>query len=84
MPLDDYDFSKRGKRWVSYFDRLGFGSFTVEHDLEEIFSEISFCLTEARRQESSSLNTLRTLTEWLVYDLYGMTEDEIKIVEGTI
>ena len=56
MPVDDYDFSKGGKRWVAYFDRLGFVSFTAEHDLEEIFSEISFCLSEASRQGQDYAN----------------------------
>jgi len=56
MALDDYDFSKGGKRWVSYFDRLGFGQFTAEHGLVEIFSETSFCLSEARRHGQDFAN----------------------------
>jgi hypothetical protein len=56
MSLDDYDFSKGGKRWVSYFDRLGFGSFTAGHDLVETFSEISFYLSEAIRHGQDHAN----------------------------
>jgi hypothetical protein len=56
MPLVDYDFCKGGRRRVSYFDRLGFGKFTAEHDLVEIFSEISFCLSEARRHGQDFAN----------------------------
>jgi hypothetical protein len=37
----DFDFSKAGKRWVAYFDRLGFGEFTKENDLVDVFFEIS-------------------------------------------
>ena len=56
MPLDDYDFSNGGRRWVSYFDRLGFGRFIAEHHLLEIFCESSFCLREARRHGKDHAN----------------------------
>ncbi len=43
----DYDFSKAGKRWVAYFDRLGFGNYSKENGLIEIFSETQHWLTRA-------------------------------------
>lgn len=39
MDSSDFDFSKSGERWVSYFDRLGFGNYSSEHDLITVFSE---------------------------------------------
>jgi hypothetical protein len=46
----DYDFSKSGKRWVSYFDRLGFGNYSTEHDLINIFCETCSWLAIAMQE----------------------------------
>jgi len=46
----NYDFSKSGKRWVSYFDRLGFGNYSREHDLISVFCETDNWLAIAKRE----------------------------------
>ena len=46
----DYDFSKSGKRWVSYFDRLGFGNYSSEHDLINVFCETCSWLAIAKQE----------------------------------
>jgi len=46
----NYDFSKSGKRWVSYFDRLGFGIYSREHDLINVFYQTENWLAIAKRE----------------------------------
>jgi len=46
----NYDFSKSGKRWVSYFDRLGFENYSREHDLISVFCETENWLAIAKRE----------------------------------
>jgi len=46
----NYDFSKSGKRWVSYFDRLGFGNYSSEHDLINVFNETCSWLAIAKQE----------------------------------
>src|SRR5208282_580877 len=48
MNLPDYEPSKDKKRWVSYFDLLGFVEFVQKHQLVEVFSETLYCLREQK------------------------------------
>ena len=50
MNSQDYDFTKSGKRWVSYFDRLGFGNYSSEHDLINVFCETCSWLAIAKQE----------------------------------
>ncbi len=45
-PLN-YNPKKAGKRWVSYFDRLGFGAYTLANSLVEVFCETCSFLSKA-------------------------------------
>jgi hypothetical protein len=36
----DFEYSKQAKRWLSYFDRLGFGDLTKRNDLVELFCDM--------------------------------------------
>lgn len=47
----NYDFSKSGERWVSYFDRLGFGNYSSEHDLINVFCETCSWLAIAKQEK---------------------------------
>lgn len=46
----NYDSSNSGKRWVSYFDRLGFENYTREHDLITVFHETRSWLEGAKEE----------------------------------
>ena len=41
-----------GKKWLSYFDLLGFGNFVRDHSISEVFYRYEQSLTELRYQES--------------------------------
>jgi len=47
----ELDWSKIGRKWVSYFDLLGFKSFVCEHPPQSVFNTYSICLEEFRQQE---------------------------------
>jgi hypothetical protein len=57
MNLPEFDPSKEGKRWVSYFDLLGFGKRVCECGLVAGFVEIDRCLQEVRSTEQFGGNT---------------------------
>lgn len=50
MNAFDYDPSKAGKKWVSYFDRLGFGNYSKENNLIEIHVETCHWLARAKEE----------------------------------
>ena len=52
MNLLNYDPSKARKKWVAYFDRLGFGNYSREHDLINVFCETCYWLTFAKQEGS--------------------------------
>lgn len=52
----DFDFSKAGKKWVSYFDRLGFGSYSKQSGLVEIFSETCNWLRHSKESAQDLAN----------------------------
>ena len=52
----NYDFSKAGKRWVSYFDRLGFRNYSREHDLISVFCETCSWLATAKQEGQNYAN----------------------------
>jgi len=49
----ELDWSQTGKKWVSYFDILGFSRFVCERDPLSVFCTYSMCLEEFRRHEES-------------------------------
>jgi hypothetical protein len=69
----DLNPSKTGRKWVSYFDLLGFKRFVCEHPLENVFFAYSICLEEFRRQEqragkwSSKLELIHFSDSFLIY-----------------
>jgi len=42
----DFDFSKAGKRWVAYFDLLGFKESVKNHSLIDVHGLLDTCLSE--------------------------------------
>ncbi len=46
----DYDSKKAGKRWVSYFDRLGFGDYCKNNSLIEVFLDTCYWLARAKEE----------------------------------
>ena len=47
----ELDWSQTGKKWVSYFDILGFSRFVCERDPLSVFCTYSMCLEEFRWQQ---------------------------------
>ena len=45
------DWSRVGKKWVAYFDLLGFGVFVDKHPPESVFALYETCIEEFKRQE---------------------------------
>ncbi len=46
----DYNSKMGGKRWVAYFDRLGFGDYTRKSNLISVFHDTCVYLETARRE----------------------------------
>lgn len=69
----ELDWSKIGRKWVSYFDLLGFKHFVREHPPERVFAAYSICLEEFKRHEkreknwSSSLKLIHFSDSFLIY-----------------
>jgi hypothetical protein len=56
MDTLDYDSSKAGKRWVSYFDRLGFGNYSKQNGLIDTFCETRSWLQLAKQESHDYAN----------------------------
>ena len=50
MNFLDYDSTKAGRRWVSCFDRLGFGDYCKRNSLVEVFCATCGWLAQAEEQ----------------------------------
>lgn len=67
------DWSKIGKKWVSYFDLLGFKRFVCGHPPESVFAAYSVCLEEFKRHEprekkwASRLELIHFSDSFLIY-----------------
>ena len=53
--------------------------FEEKTNIEELVDKV---LTFKKQDSSYDTNDLESQIDRLVYDLYGLTEDEIKIIEG--
>ena len=59
MKSRNYDSSKSGKRWVSYFDWLGFANYSSEHDLTNVFCE-TYSWLEFAEQEGQDFSNVES------------------------
>ncbi|MDO9153556.1 MAG: Eco57I restriction-modification methylase domain-containing protein, partial [Paludibacter sp.] len=75
-------WGKDGIKWFGdYFDSIPIPKAT-EFQKEEIENIISKIITEKQSNPSADITSLETEIDQLVYQLYGLTEEEIRIVEG--
>jgi len=43
MDYPDYDFAKAGKRWIAYFDLLGFRKYVENRSLIDVYGLLDTC-----------------------------------------
>jgi len=55
---------------------------TLEKNQEQLIHIVSKILTAKKSNPTADTNSLEAEIDRLVYELYGLTEEEIKIVEG--